>query len=244
MTMNPYLAKLRALEAKRPPPADVGGFVSFVGAQSSPIPQSAIPEGGRTPAADRRPATDPENLERRHLREPTKLTKPTMTPRAGDFVSFVGAQIRPISKFEISESGSSENRQNRQNSPQSPAPLNHVLDVLDGRCPEYIETERWRRAVEDGRRFLATWGARAQALGWTARDLFSLHTPSDGAHPSYRRLSRYDATGLIWFLEGREVIALTADTAAIRWPSGSITVYRRNNKPALGPLGDSLQDLT
>jgi hypothetical protein len=45
-------------------------------------------------------------------------------------------------------------------------------------------------------------------------------------------------------LEGREVIALTADTAAIRWPSGSITVYRRNNKPALGSLGDSLGDLT
>jgi hypothetical protein len=71
MTINPYLAKLRALEAKRPPPADVGGFVSFVGAQSSPIPESAMPEGGRTPGAGHSPATNPENLKRQHLHEPT-----------------------------------------------------------------------------------------------------------------------------------------------------------------------------
>jgi hypothetical protein len=241
--MNPYLAKLRALEAKRPPPADVVGFVSFVSAQSSPIPESAIPQGGRAPAADHRPATDPENLERRHLREPTKLTKPPSGGVMVGFVSFVGAQSRPISKFEISKSTSSENRQNRQNSPQFLEPLHHVLDVLDGRCPDYIETERWRRAVEDGRRFLATWGARAQALGWTARDLFGLHTPPEGAHPGYRRLSRYDTTGLIWLLQGREVIALTADTAAIHWPSGSVTTYRKSTKPTFGPLGDSLDDL-
>jgi hypothetical protein len=120
--------------------------------------------------------------------------------------------------------------------------LRLVLDVLDGRCPEHVEHDRWRRAVEDGRRFLATWGERAQAFGWTARDLFGLHTPPEGPHPSYRRLSRYDATGLIWLLEGREVIAVTEDTAAIRGPSGSVTVYRKNRKPALGPVGDSVDD--
>jgi hypothetical protein len=48
---------------------------------------------------------------------------------------------------------------------------------------------------------------------------------------------------LIWLLEGREVIALTEDTAAIRRASGSVTVYRKHNKPALGPVGDSLDDL-
>ena len=127
----------------------------------------------------------------------------------------------------------------------SPNPeLHRVLDALDARCPAHVDLDRWRQAVEDGRRFLATWGEQAQALTWTPRDLFGLHTPPETPAPSYRRLSRYDATGLIWLLEGREVIALTADTAVIRWPSGSITVYRRNNKPALGPLGDSLQDLT
>jgi hypothetical protein len=120
--------------------------------------------------------------------------------------------------------------------------LLHVLDVLDSRCPDHIEPDRWRQAVEDGRRFLATWGTQARALGWTARDLFGLHKPPENPHPSYRRLSRYDATGLIWLLEGREVIALTEETAAIRWPSGSVTVHRKRNKPTLGPLGDSMDD--
>jgi hypothetical protein len=31
--------------------------------------------------------------------------------------------------------------------------------------------------------------------------------------------------------------------AAIQNPTGAITVYRRHNKPALGPVGDSLDDL-
>jgi hypothetical protein len=30
--------------------------------------------------------------------------------------------------------------------------------------------------------------------------------------------------------------------AAIKMPTGSITTYRRHNKPAYGPLGDSLDD--
>jgi hypothetical protein len=37
------------------------------------------------------------------------------------------------------------------------------------------------------------------------------------------------------------VVALTADTATVRNPKTSnLTVYRRHNKPALGPVGDSL----
>jgi hypothetical protein len=39
------------------------------------------------------------------------------------------------------------------------------------------------------------------------------------------------------------VVALTEATAAIQGPTGAVTVYRRFNKPALGPLGDSLDDL-
>jgi hypothetical protein len=36
-------------------------------------------------------------------------------------------------------------------------------------------------------------------------------------------------------------VALTAGTAAIENPeTGSITTYRKHNKPALGPLGDLL----
>src|SRR5260221_7026398 len=86
-------------------------------------------------------------------------------------------------------------------------------------------------------------GEQAQALGWTSADLFGLHTPPEQPHPSYRRLSRYDCTGLVWLLEGREVVALTEATAAIENPAtGSITTYRKDNKPALGPVAIDLDD--
>jgi hypothetical protein len=39
------------------------------------------------------------------------------------------------------------------------------------------------------------------------------------------------------------VLVLTESTATIESPIGTVTVYRRYNKPALGPVGDSLDDL-
>jgi hypothetical protein len=109
--------------------------------------------------------------------------------------------------------------------------------------PANISVERWQRAIEDGRSFLAAWGEQADALGWTSRELFGLDTLPADPHPSYPRLSRYHNTGLCWLLQGKEVIAMTADTATIRNPNtGAITIYRRFNKPALGPVGDSLDD--
>jgi hypothetical protein len=110
--------------------------------------------------------------------------------------------------------------------------------------PALVDVARWRQCVEDGSKFLAVWGEQAEALGWSSADLFGLHTLPEQPHPSYSRLSRYDATGLIWLLQGRPVVALTEATAAIENPAtGGITTYRRFNKPALGPLGDSLDDL-
>jgi hypothetical protein len=45
----------------------------------------------------------------------------------------------------------------------------------------------------------------------------------------------------VWLLQGRRVVALAKDTALIEIASGTVS-YRRYNKPALGPLGDSLDD--
>jgi hypothetical protein len=115
-----------------------------------------------------------------------------------------------------------------------------TFSVLEARCPDHVPLDRWQKSVEDGRRFLATWGSQAEALRWTSADLFGLHTPPDEPHPSYRRLSRYDGTGLCWLLRGRPVVALTEATAAIENPTGNVTVYRRFNKPALGPVGERL----
>ena len=59
--------------------------------------------------------------------------------------------------------------------------------------------------------------------------------------PSYKRLSRYDERGLIWLLRSRPVVVLTETTAAIQGATAVLT-YRKINKPALGPVGDSLDD--
>jgi hypothetical protein len=77
-----------------------------------------------------------------------------------------------------------------------------TFSALEARCPDHVSPMRWEQAVEDGRRFLATWGSQAEALGWTPADLFGLHKPPERPHPSYNRLSRYDCTGLCWLLQG------------------------------------------
>ena len=86
-------------------------------------------------------------------------------------------------------------------------------------------------------------GSQAHALGWTEPELFGLDAVP--AHPpaTYSRLSRYDETGLIWLLQDRPVVALTESEAVIRGHRGATLTYRKHNKPALGPLGDCLDDM-
>jgi len=158
-----------------------------------------------------------------HLSLPSELTKPTEVPEREGFVGFVSDRSSPFSDF-----GGAFGR---------------TLAALESRRPNLVPPARWQRAIEDGRAFLAKWVGQAEALGWSARDLFGLHQPPTKPHPTYTRLSRYDATGLIWLLDGRWVAALSEDRAAIQSPSGNVTIYRKLNKPALGPLGDSLDAL-
>jgi hypothetical protein len=127
-------------------------------------------------------------------------------------------------------------------SEKSPFPYEPAFCALERRCPDFVEAEHWQQAAEDGRRFLASWGEQAQAFGWTARDLFGLHTPPEQPAASYSRLSRYDETGLIWLLRKRPVIGLTGTTAAIQGAT-AVLVYRKLNKPALGSRGDGLGDI-
>jgi hypothetical protein len=118
---------------------------------------------------------------------------------------------------------------------KSPSPYNGPFRALERRCPEFVEAVRWQQAVEDGRRFLASWGEQAHALGWTARELFGLHTPPERPAANYSRLSRYDETGLAWLLRNRSVISLTETTAAIQGATAVLT-YRKLP-------GDSLDDV-
>jgi hypothetical protein len=111
--------------------------------------------------------------------------------------------------------------------PAPDSPYASTLAALRARCPDHVHAERWWRAVADSDAFLNRWGEQAHALGWTVRDLWGLHKPPENPHATYSRLSRHDETGLLWLLQGREVVALTNTTAAIQWPGGSITMYYR-----------------
>ncbi len=116
-----------------------------------------------------------------------------------------------------------------------------ALAVLRAKCPAYVDAADWQQAIEDAHRFVTQWAKQAEALGWTPADLFGLQIPPEKPAPNYRRLSRYDQTGLIWLLRGRRVVEITKDKAVIETARGTVS-YRRYNKPALGPLGDSLDD--
>ena len=124
---------------------------------------------------------------------------------------------------------------------RDPVSYTSALAVLRAKCPAYVDAADWQRAIEDGHRFVTQWGKQAEALGWAPADLFGLQIPPEKPAPNYRRLSRYDQTGLIWLLRGRRVVELTKDKAVIETATGTVS-YRRYNKPALGPLGDSLDD--
>jgi hypothetical protein len=113
-----------------------------------------------------------------------------------------------------------------------------ALGRLEAGCPEYVEAERWQQCLIDAQRFVAAWGDKALALGWSDVDLFGLHDPPAKRHPSYSRLSRLDCMGLIWILGRRRVVALSANSAGIENPTGTVTIYR---KPSLCSVGGSFR---
>jgi hypothetical protein len=124
---------------------------------------------------------------------------------------------------------------------RDPGSYAFALAALRATCPAHVPADRWHQGIVDATAFTSKSGAQAQACGWTERELFGLPDVPYRPRPKYQRLSRYDQTGLVWLLRGRRVVALTKDTAVIETANGTV-VYRRYNKPALGPLGDSLND--
>jgi hypothetical protein len=97
-----------------------------------------------------------------------------------------------------------------------------ALARLDPDCPPCdIPPMRWLRFIDDCGRFLDDgWAARSEALGWGPLDLFGCNRD--------KPFARISQAGLLWLLEGRKLVALTADTAAISAISGGqLTFYRR-----------------
>jgi hypothetical protein len=66
------------------------------------------------------------------------------------------------------------------------------------------------------------WGHQATLLGWTCDDVFGATGNKN------RRLSPRSASdGLVWALEGREVMALTDNAAVSRSSSGRLVLLPR-----------------
>lgn len=78
---------------------------------------------------------------------------------------------------------------------------------------------RWKIFVDDCGRFLDRWAGTADALGWTASELFGVgcRNPVGAVH----------LAGLLWLLRGADLIALTETVATIRLPSGAVQTYIR-----------------
>jgi hypothetical protein len=86
--------------------------------------------------------------------------------------------------------------------------------------PGDVPPRRWVQFIDDCGRFLdAGWAERAAALGWHLLDLFGCDRE--------RPLARIDHAGLLWLLDGRKLIALTATTATIEARTGSRQTYYR-----------------
>lgn len=97
-----------------------------------------------------------------------------------------------------------------------------ALARLDpARVPRDIMPKRWLCFIDDCGRFLDQgWAARAEDLGWGPLELFGC----DRAKP----FARIDRAGLLWFVNGGKLVALTAVTATIETTGGARQTYRRH----------------
>ena len=91
--------------------------------------------------------------------------------------------------------------------------------------PAWTE-EAWKALQDDALAFLQEWAAQAHGLGWNGLDLF-------GAHPT-APVARMDGKGLVLLLQGRPVVALTEDSAAIKTESGGSLAFRKHPAPPAG----------
>ena len=90
---------------------------------------------------------------------------------------------------------------------------------------------RWATLNADAATLLEQWGDRLRDLGWTASDVFGVlpDAPWHGLH----------GWGLAIVLDGSTVVALTADSAVIRRPTGARHTFTRRYRPGAVPIWDA-----
>jgi hypothetical protein len=87
--------------------------------------------------------------------------------------------------------------------------------------PGDVLLKRWVQFIDDCGRFLDEgWAVCAARLGWEPIDLFGCNR--------IKPFARINRAGLLWLLNGRKLLALSADAAAIATASGSYHTFRRH----------------
>ena len=87
--------------------------------------------------------------------------------------------------------------------------------------PAGLSTETWWAIVEDAARFLDDWGRRAADLGWSALDVFGVSIQASRM--------RSEMAGLLPFIGGGTVVAISSASATIRSASGDEVVWLRRS---------------
>jgi hypothetical protein len=86
--------------------------------------------------------------------------------------------------------------------------------------PGDVPARRWVQFIDDCGTFLAGgWSERAAAFGWGPLDLFGCDRE--------RPFARIDRQGLLWLLDGNQVVDLHRDKAIIETTTGARQTYRR-----------------
>jgi hypothetical protein len=117
-------------------------------------------------------------------------------------------------------------------------PWAEALARLDpARVPQNVSVERWIKFIDDCGRFLDKGRAtQAEGLGWRPLDLFGCdreRPPADDDH-----------AGLLWHVEGGEIIMMSAYSAVIETATGRQKLFhRRNNRPGELALAWELETL-
>lgn len=153
----------------------------------------------------------------------THVTGHSVTPKSRAVTT-----VTPVTyvKPSVEHGGSRDARSWRFNAPGqdagAPRAWTEALARLDPTTPPSdVPLHRWRRFIEDCGRFLDQgWASCAEALGWGAFDLFGC----DCELP----FARIDHAGLLWLLNGRKLVALTANAAAVETLTGGRHTYRRS----------------
>jgi hypothetical protein len=84
--------------------------------------------------------------------------------------------------------------------------------------PRNISETRWAQTLDAASCFIDKWAVTASTLGWTTHDIFGvdLYRPEVAIH----------SAGLIWLLQNKEIVVITADAVTVETISGARQTFR------------------